>query len=80
MATIGRSAVVPDDIPRAITTKHLASITVDGTRVVPEFLSFALHGDPMVSRQIARANKGAIMPGLNLSIIKALEIHLSLFF
>lgn len=76
MATIGRSAVVPDDIPRAITTKHLASITVDGTRIVPEFLSFALHSDPMVSRQIARANKGAIMPGLNLSIIKALEIHL----
>jgi type I restriction enzyme, S subunit len=76
MGTTGHSAVVPNDIPEAITTKHLATITCDREKVVPEFLSFAIHSDPLVVRQIQRANKGAIMEGLNLGIIKSLEIKL----
>jgi type I restriction enzyme, S subunit len=76
MGTTGRSAVVPNSIPKAITTKHLATITCDRAKVVPDFLSFAIHSDPLVIRQIRRANKGAIMEGLNLGIIKALEINL----
>jgi type I restriction enzyme, S subunit len=76
MGTTGRSAVVPDDIPKAITTKHLATISFNKLIVVPEFLSFAIHSDPLIIEQIERANKGAIMDGLNLGIIKSLEIHL----
>jgi len=75
MGTTGRSAVVPDDIPEAITTKHLATITCDLQKVLPEFLSFAIHSDPQIIRQIEKANKGAIMDGLNLSIIRKLEIN-----
>jgi type I restriction enzyme, S subunit len=76
MGTTGRSAVVPDDIPEAITTKHLASVTCNLTKVVPEFLSFAIHSDPVVIEQIRSANKGAIMDGLNLGIIRKLQIKL----
>lgn len=76
MGTTGRSAVVPDDIPEAITTKHLASITCNLTKVVPEFLSFAIHSDPLVIEQIRSANNGAIMDGLNLGIIRKLQIKL----
>ena len=74
MGTTGRSAVVPDDIPEAITTKHLASITCDTSKILPEVLSFAIHSDPMIIRQIKQHNKGAIMDGLNLGIIKKLEL------
>ena len=59
MGTTGRAAVVPEDIPLAISTKHLAVITVDRTRVDPEFLAQAFHSDPKVLGQIAAANRGA---------------------
>ena len=76
MGTTGRSAVVPDDIVEAITTKHLATITCNKELIHPEVLSFAIHSDPLIIRQIKSFNKGAIMDGLNLGIIRKLEINL----
>jgi len=76
MGTTGRSAVIPQDIPLAITTKHLATITLDRRKAEPEVISNALHRHPYILRQIAKENKGAIMAGLNLGIIKALRIPL----
>jgi type I restriction enzyme S subunit len=76
MGTTGRSAVVRDDIPEAITTKHLATISLETRLALPEFVAFAIHSDPKIVAQIEQANKGAIMDGLNLSIIKKLEIAL----
>ena len=77
MGTTGRSAVVPEDIPEAITTKHLATITCNKELFHPEVLSFAIHSDPLITRQIKAFNKGAIMDGLNLGIIRKLEINLA---
>lgn len=76
MGTTGRSSVVPYDIPLAISTKHLAVITVDRSRVHPLFLSHAIHSDSTVLAQIAAANRGAIMSGLNLGAIKRLNLRL----
>src|SRR6266480_1004013 len=75
MGTTGRSAVVPDNIPLAISTKHLAVITVDRSKTGPQFLSHAIHCDPIILAQISAANRGAIMAGLNLGIIKHLRIR-----
>ena len=77
MGTTGRSAVVPQDIPEAITTKHLATITCNKELIHPEVLSFAIHSDPLITRQIKAFNKGAIMDGLNLGIIRKLEFNLA---
>jgi type I restriction enzyme, S subunit len=74
MGTTGRSAVVPDDIPTSITTKHLATITLDRDEAEPEFVSQALFRHPEVLRQIVSANRGAIMNGLNLGLIKSLRL------
>lgn len=74
MGTTGRSAVVPDDMPTAITTKHLATITLDRMQAEPEFVSQALFRHPEVLQQIAAANRGAIMSGLNLGLIKTLQV------
>jgi len=76
MGTTGRSAVVPRDIPKAISTKHLATITPNTELVYAEYLSNAIHRDSYVLRQVAQKNKGAIMPGLNLKIIREIEVRL----
>lgn len=79
MGTTGRAAVVPRDVPLAITTKHLASITPRPDVVLPEYLANAIHRDADVLRQIASKNRGAIMDGLNLGIIRGLTIRLPPF-
>jgi type I restriction enzyme S subunit len=76
MGTTGRSAVVPDDIPTAITTKHLATITLDRGKASPWFVAHAIQMHPAVLRQVHDANRGAIMDGLNLSIIRRLKVNL----
>jgi type I restriction enzyme, S subunit len=73
MGTTGRAAVVPDDIPSAISTKHLATITPDRTQIEPEFLAGAIQYDSAVRSQVP-SNRGAIMDGLNLGIVKDLLI------
>ena len=75
MGTMGRSAVLPDDLPTAITTKHLATITVNRALISPEIFSQSIYLNPLVLAQIKSARRGAIMDGLNLGIIKKLKIH-----
>jgi len=75
MGTTGRSAVVPMDIPLAINTKHLAAITLDKEKANPYFLSYSIHSNPYIVNQLTRRNRGAIMNGLNLGLIKETKIH-----
>lgn len=73
MGTIGRTCVVPNDIPISISTKHLAVLTCDTSKCHPQFLSSAFLYHPEIKKQIIQANRGAIMAGLNLTIIKKVK-------
>ena len=76
MGTVGRSAVLPDTMPPAINTKHLAILTVDETKCNPYYLSYAIHSDPFIRFQIQHKKRGAIMDGINLNIIRNLQFSL----
>ncbi len=76
MGTVGRSAVVPKDIPLAINTKHLACITLNQDIANPCFVAHCITTHPYILEQIKRSSKGAIMDGLNLTLIKALKLPL----
>ncbi|MEH6543588.1 MAG: restriction endonuclease subunit S [Porticoccaceae bacterium] len=75
MGTIGRTAVIPKDIPLAINTKHLAAITLDKKLANPYFISFSIHSSPYILSQLKSKTRGAIMDGLNLGIIKETKLR-----
>ena len=76
MGTVGRSAVIPDDMPKAINTKHLACLTIDREQALPDFICCAFQIHPGIREQLTGQAKGAIMDGLNLTIIKKLQFNL----
>lgn len=76
MGTVGRSAVVPDDVPLAINTKHLVALSLNESVANAQFIAYSIHSDPKILHQIDSKGRGAIMTGLNLGIIKNLEINL----
>lgn len=76
MGTNGRIAVIPDNIPLAISTKHLAVITLNQELALPRFVHSAFKLHPAIQFQLLQKCKGAVMDGLNLGLIKGLELKL----
>jgi type I restriction enzyme S subunit len=75
MGTIGRAASAPRDLGRVIFDSHLFRMRVDTRRVFPPYLCYALNSE-LVSSQLARMARGAIMDGLNTTILRECSIPL----
>jgi type I restriction enzyme, S subunit len=72
--TIGNCAVYPDDFPNGIMHSDLLRIRTDFKKCLPSFLSHQLHHSKDVERQLALISGGAVMPGINVTKLKSIEV------
>lgn len=72
MGSSGRCAVVPQGIQRGIMDSHLLRVRLPDAEIDPRFLCLLIDESPYVKDQIGALGKGAIMHGLNSSIIKSI--------
>lgn len=74
--TVGNCAVYPRGMPLGIMHSDLLRLRVDGKRCDPTFVAHQLHTSRDVDRQIVAISGGAVMPGINVTKLKRLEIAL----
>jgi len=75
MGTIGRVAIVPNDIGRAIISSHLLRIRLDDHLCEPEYLKYAILSEDS-KKQMDRKSRGVVMKGLNTKIIESVYFPL----
>jgi type I restriction enzyme S subunit len=74
MGTVGRSAVFPDHLDRALSSKHLWTMTLDQERIVPELVCWQLNCAPWVKSWFRRETQGGIMDAIQSRTLKTLTL------
>lgn len=72
--SIGRAAVLPDDAQDGIINNHLARLRVDQSRYSPNYIAEVIDASDLVKSQITSLSNNSGRPGINLKIVKQIEI------
>jgi type I restriction enzyme, S subunit len=74
--TIGNCAIYPAALAPGVMHSDLLRLRVEASRCDARFLVHQLHSSPDVENQLSSMSTGAIMPGINVGRLKALEVWL----
>jgi type I restriction enzyme S subunit len=72
--TVGNCSVYPANLPPGIMHSDLLRLRLNREHSEPAFVAHQLHYSRDVERQIALISGGAIMPGINVTKLKTLEV------
>ena len=79
MGTLGRACVVPNEVPRMVSTKHVWTITLDSRKAEPKWVSFWLNYSALVREELLGQGTGTAIAGLNGAKIRTLSLpHIEL--
>lgn len=74
MGTVGRCAVAPDNIDKALSSKHLWTMTFNQERVIPELICWQLNYAAWVKAWFRRETQGGIMDAIQSKTLKTLRL------
>ena len=74
MGTVGRVAIIPEDLELAIISSHLCILRTNELVMIPKFFHLAFTIDDDINTQIDGIQNGSIMKGFNLKIVKSFEL------
>jgi type I restriction enzyme S subunit len=74
--SIGRFCVVPKNVPQAFTTKHIQALTLDSSKVEPDFASLMLNFHRRCRESLFSQVEGSAQPSLNAGKILATSFPL----
>ncbi|MDE9557420.1 restriction endonuclease subunit S [Xenorhabdus bovienii] len=74
MGTVGRSCVIPKSIGRALSSKHLWTMTFDKELVLPELVCWQLNHSPWAESWFRRESQGGVMDAIQSQTLKKLKL------
>ncbi|HEY1224468.1 MAG TPA: restriction endonuclease subunit S [Brevundimonas sp.] len=74
MGTVGRCCVVPQGIGRAISSKHVWTLTLDEQKYSPAFLAWQINHEPRVLNQLRGSAQGGIMSAISSETLRNLLV------
>lgn len=74
MGTVGRCCVVPECVGRAISSKHVWTITLDKARYSPALLAWQINHEPRVLEQLRGSAQGGIMSAISSETLRNLRV------
>ncbi|TLW93556.1 restriction endonuclease subunit S [Saccharomonospora piscinae] len=72
MGTVGRSCVVPDDVGKALSSKHVWTITINPNLYDSYLLSLQLNHAPWARARLRRDEQGGIMSAVRSETLKSI--------
>ena len=72
MGTVGRACVVPACIGKALSSKHVWTMTFDKAEYLPELICWQLNFAPWVTRQFKNESQGGVMDAISSKTLRSL--------
>lgn len=74
MGTVGRCAVVPETVETALSSKHLWTISLDQSAVIPALVCWQMNYASWVKKWFRRETQGGIMDAIQSKTLKTLKL------